>query len=63
MLSLIVVIVALLAVGTASIWLPLLSMLADRLADGTWRDKQTVGARGNAAPAHQLIPVDDRLVH
>ena len=44
MLSLIVVTVALLAVGTAWIWLPLLSMLADRLADETWRDKQPVGS-------------------
>ncbi|MGZ4618082.1 MAG: hypothetical protein ACXV3F_05035 [Frankiaceae bacterium] len=44
MLSLIVVIVALLAVGTAWIWLPLLSMFADRLADETWREKRAVAA-------------------
>jgi len=44
MLSLMVLTLALLAVGTAWIWLPLLSMLADRLADETKRGTQPVAS-------------------
>jgi hypothetical protein len=44
MLSLMVLTLALLAVGTAWIWLPLLSMLADRLADETWRADRPVAS-------------------
>lgn len=44
MLSLIIVTVALLVVGTAWIWLPLVSVLADRLADGTWRGRRAVAS-------------------
>ena len=51
MLSLIMVTVALLVVGTAWIWLPLVSVLADRLADETWRERRA-GASADVLTRH-----------